>query len=99
MNDPRLHPQVRPPAGVSRADLTVLQRTRDQLATHMRELGSETITIDPDRGSQSRVGGVVILGIGFSQDGRSLFVATEWGMLEYKVNIRERMQWPGVGFL
>ena len=78
----------------------------DRVAGRVRDLNSTQHTRDSLRAAaasglppQSRAGGVVVQGVGWSQDGRSLFVATEVGLLEYEVNIRERMQWPGVGFL
>ncbi|KAL6717226.1 hypothetical protein ACLMJK_005141 [Lecanora helva] len=43
--------------------------------------------------------GVVTTGIGWSVDGRNLFVATEEGILEYPVNIAGRKTFPGTAFL
>ena len=74
----------------------------DRVASRVRDLG-QTQASDAIRAAslstQSHAGGAVVQGVGWSQDGRSLFVATEVGLLEYEVNIRERMQWPGVAFL
>ena len=74
----------------------------EQAANRIRERSQTThAAAESVRGQmeQSRVGGLVVQGVGWSTDGRSLFVATEMGLLEYEVNIRERMQWPGVAFL
>ena len=69
------------------------------MVNNVRDWGRDSTTILAMARDQSRAGGVLVQGVGWSQDGRSLFVATENGLLEYKVNIRERMQWPGVSFV
>lgn len=43
--------------------------------------------------------GLATMGIGWSEDGRNLFVATEEGILEYTVNIEGRKTFPGASFL
>ena len=92
---------------LARTDIvrTDVQRTRERVTNRMRELGPTQAATAGDviravyLTTQSHAGGVVVQGVGWSQDGRSLFVATENGLLEYKINLRERMQWPGVAFL
>ena len=97
-NDPRVTREATQPL-LSREDIALLERSRDRVVNNVRDWGRDTTTILAMARDQSRAGGVLVQGVGWSQDGRSLFVATENGLLEYKVNIRERMQWPGVGFV
>ena len=42
--------------------------------------------------------GVTTMGIGWSKDGALLYVGTEEGILEYRVNIQERKMFPAVAF-
>ncbi|KAF6240984.1 hypothetical protein HO173_000777 [Letharia columbiana] len=49
--------------------------------------------------SPRREAGLITMGIGWSEDGRNLFVATEEGILEYNVNIEGRKTFPGASFL
>ena len=105
VTDPRPYQQTMQSL-LARTDMvrTEMQRTRERVTNRMRELGpAQTAAAGNVRTvhltHQSHAGGVVVQGLGWSQDGRSLFVATEEGLLEYKVNMRERMQWPGVAFL
>ena len=104
--DPRPYQQTMQSL-LARTDIvrTEMQRTRERVTNRMRDLGPaqaatagdviRAVYLTPPR----HTGGVVIQGVGWSQDGRQLFVATENGMLEYEINMRERMQWPGVAFL
>jgi len=49
--------------------------------------------VRPGRRSDDGVG---TMGIGWSGDGRNLYVGTEEGILEYAVNIQERKTFPGI---
>jgi len=55
---------------------------------------------DSERVSMRRTGsaGVTTVGVGWSGDGRLLYVGTEEGILEYPVNIQERKMFPAVAF-
>lgn len=87
-------------AGMERVDRAAnrMERAANRMRDSSQTQAADAVRLELQH-HQSRAGGVVVQGVGWSRDGRSLFVATEAGLLQYEVNIRERMQWPGVAFL
>lgn len=106
-------PQAREPMMVEHAD--ALEARGNRARDHARSLrqmraahGRADIVYDEiDRelllrryqGSTRGEEGLITMGIGWSEDGRNLFVATEDGILEYTVNIEGRKTFPGASFL
>ncbi|KAL8756336.1 MAG: hypothetical protein Q9199_002993 [Rusavskia elegans] len=93
-------------ARLDRLRSTQAQRSRQHVQAINRamagERGYETTGLEvlrrPTDPNARREYGVRTMGIGWESQGRSLYVATEEGILELTVNIDERKQFPSMAF-
>ncbi|KAL1955257.1 hypothetical protein VTO42DRAFT_8855 [Malbranchea cinnamomea] len=101
----RLHRQVVLEESSRESQIRSLREAEEQQLRRMRE--AEQIRITPwlrnDRGLYSarererqREHGVGTAGIGWGADGHTLYIGTEKGILEYKLDVQDRMTFPGV---
>ncbi|KAL8997580.1 MAG: hypothetical protein Q9169_003198 [Polycauliona sp. 2 TL-2023] len=102
----RLIQQQQQTARLDRLRSTQAQRSRQHVQAINRAMAGERGYEVTEQGLMRRLSdpnanreyGVRTMGIGWDNQGRSLYVATEEGILELSVNIDERKQFPSMAF-